>query len=465
MLFNSIEYAIFLPIVFIIYWALKNKLTYQNALVLLVSYIFYGWWDWRFLGLIILTSFTTFLTGDLIYNHGNQSSKKWMLINVVFNLIILGFFKYFNFFSENLQILAHSVGLQLDWFTLKVMLPIGISFYTFQAISYSVDVYRGNLKPTNNILSFFSYIAFFPQLIAGPIEKATVLLPQFEKNREFDYDFAVDGMRQILWGLVKKILIADNCALYIGHIYANPEHYGGSSIIFAVFLFMFQIYGDFSGYSDIAIGTGKLFGIKLSANFNFPLFARDFSEFWRKWNMSLMRWFRDYVYIPLGGSRRGVWRTCLNVMIVFLLSGFWHGADWLYILWGVVNGLLIVQEVLRRKKKKVGIPTLKDFPSFLLVFIVCSFTMFVFQCHTIDQYINFLSFADNVPVWEIPTGKTPLFFIVPFLIVEWLGRRNEYAIQNLPFSRSVRWSTYWVLLLLLIYGTSAASQVYVYFQF
>lgn len=318
MLFNSVVFAVFFIIVFYVYWALRKNLKLQNYFVVAASYFFYGYWDWRFLGLIIFTSVATYTTGLLIQNSTTKTrARTWMWINVIINLTILGFFKYFNFFADNLVIIASWCGIKLDWVTIDILLPIGISFYTFQAISYTIDVYKKKVEATTDIAAFLSFIAFFPQLIAGPIERAQNLLPQFMRERKFDYADAVIGMRQILWGLAKKILVADTCAHYADNILGNPEYYAGSSIIIAIFLFMFQAYGDYSGYSDIAIGLGRLLGIKLTKNFNLPLFSRSISEFWQRWNITLMHWFRDYIYIPLGGSRINRYRTCLNVLIVF----------------------------------------------------------------------------------------------------------------------------------------------------
>lgn len=335
MLFNSIEYLIFLPLVFLLYWfgfdrfikKSKYQLQLQNAFVVVSSYVFYGWWDWRFLFLIAFTSLCSWGSGILI---GKTKSKKrakmWMWLNIILNIGILATFKYYDFFVTEFAQLFH---ISMDGLLLKVVLPVGISFYTFQALSYSIDIYRGKIEPTKDVIAFFAFISFFPQLVAGPIERATNLLPQFLKKREFDYDTAVDGMRQILWGLFKKIVVADNCATYVNDVFGWP-HSGSENLIAAIF-FTFQIYCDFSGYSDIAIGTAKLFGVQLRQNFKVPYFSRDIAEFWRRWHISLTTWFRDYVYIPFGGSRVRKALVIRNTFIVFLLSGFWHGANWTFI--------------------------------------------------------------------------------------------------------------------------------------
>lgn len=354
MLFNSIEYAIFLPIVFLIYWAIgyakisdSLKLRLQNALVIVASYIFYGMWDWRFLFLIALTSFCSWGSGLLIEKSAKR--KFWLISNIVFNIGMLAVFKYYDFFVSEF---GQLFGLNTNGLLICIILPVGISFYTFQALSYSIDVYRGNIQPTRDVLAFFAFISFFPQLVAGPIERATNLLPQFLQNRTFRYEQGVDGLRQILWGLFKKIVIADTCAMYVDQVWNTYDTQTGSTLFFAAILFTFQIYGDFSGYSDIAIGTAKLFDIKLMRNFNYPYFSRDIAEFWRRWHISLTTWFRDYVYIPMGGSRGSKWMIVRNTFVIFLLSGFWHGANWTFIAWGIYHAALFLPLILFGQNRK-----------------------------------------------------------------------------------------------------------------
>lgn len=387
MLFNSFEYLIFLPIVFLLYWFVfdyamrgcKCQLLWQNLLIVVASYIFYGWWDWRFLILIAITTILSFFSGIGIEKAPTQRGKKTIMIaNVVVNLGILGVYKYYDFFATQF---AELFGIQSDFLLLHLILPVGISFYTFQALSYSIDVYRKQIEPTHDIVAFTAFLSFFPQLVAGPIERATNLLPQFQRKRHFDYAQAVDGMRQILWGLFKKIVVADNCATYVDQVFGDIGAHSGSTLLLAAVLFTFQIYGDFSGYSDIAIGTAKLFGIKLMRNFNVPYFSRDIAEFWRRWHISLTTWFRDYVYIPLGGSRPEVPArlkargerlearytkviAIRNTFIIFLLSGLWHGANWTFVLWGAYHALLFVPLLLmgknRRYRDTVATITLPD---------------------------------------------------------------------------------------------------------
>lgn len=320
MLFNSFEFLLFLPIIFLLYWTFCKTRFQQNLLVVIASYIFYGWWDWRFLVLIIFTSLTSFCSGIAIFRFRKNRKKQTCanVFNIIINLFVLGVFKYYNFFAESLQTLFRSIGYQIDFVTLNIILPVGISFYTFQALSYGIDVYKGKVKPTNDIIQFFAYICFFPQLVAGPIERAVNLIPQFNQERKYNHEYVVDGLRQMLWGFFKKVVVADLCAYYVNHYWNDFGALSGLMLIQVSILFSFQIYCDFSGYSDIAIGCARLFGIDLMRNFNVPYFSRNIAEFWRKWHMSLMTWFRDYVYIPLGGNRCSKWKASLNTFIVFL---------------------------------------------------------------------------------------------------------------------------------------------------
>lgn len=328
MLFTSIEFFVFLPLVFALYWVLNRHTRRQNLLVVAASYVFYGWWDWRFLLLIAFTSACSYFSGLLI--NGGRWRKAALWGNIIINLAILGLFKYYDFFAVEF---AQLFGLSSDSVTLNLILPVGISFYTFQALSYSIDIYRGKMEPTRDVVAFFAYVSFFPQLVAGPIERATNLLPQFQRQRQFDYGLAVDGVRQMLWGFFKKVVVADNCAVYVDDIWNNISGESSLNLIMAAVLFSIQIYCDFSGYSDIAIGCAKLFGIRLMRNFKVPYFSRDIAEFWRRWHISLTTWFRDYVYIPLGGSRVSKAKVVRNTFIIFLVSGLWHGANWTFLSW------------------------------------------------------------------------------------------------------------------------------------
>ncbi len=415
MLFNSIDFAIFLPVVFFLYWFVTNhNLKLQNALLVVASYIFYGWWDWTFLSLIAFSSFVDYFVGIGLSKTDNSRKRKiLLLISILVNLGFLGFFKYCNFFLDNFVEAFSFFGQSINVQGLNIVLPVGISFYTFQTLSYSIDVYRRKLEPTKDVVAFFAFVSFFPQLVAGPIERATNLLPQFYIERKFEYDKAVDGMRQILWGLFKKMVIADNCAYYATDIFTNYQDYPGSTLLLGVFFFAFQIYGDFSGYSDIAIGTSRLFGFNLMKNFAFPYFSRDIAEFWRRWHISLSTWFRDYVYIPLGGSRGGKWMNIRNIFVIFIVSGFWHGANWTFIIWGALNALYFLPLMLLSKNRintdtvaqgKI-LPNVKEFfqigSTFILTLIAWLTVSVLKKTHAINVKIKV------VPIWKnsLTVGK------------------------------------------------------------
>ena len=482
MLFNSIQFAIFLPIVFLLYWFVfdrfisksEHQLRLQNAFVVVASYVFYGWWDWRFLLLIAFTSFCSWGSGLLIGKaESNKKAKTWMWLNIILNLGILATFKYYDFFVTEFGQLFH---ISTDGLLLKVILPVGISFYTFQALSYSIDVYRGKIEPTTDIIAFFAFISFFPQLVAGPIERATNLLPQFLKKREFDYDTAVDGMRQILWGLFKKIVVADNCAVYVDQVFSNYTNESGSTLLLAAIFFTFQIYGDFSGYSDIAIGTAKLFGIKLMRNFNVPYFSRDIAEFWRRWHISLTTWFRDYVYIPLGGSRVSKAKVIRNTFIIFLVSGLWHGANWTFIVWGAYHALLFLPLILTGKNRKYTnqvaegriLPTLKELGQMLLTFFLSVFGWVIFRSENIEQAWEYVCRVCNESVFTIPEAKenSALFInIIVLMVVEWLQRGKPHVLDISSIKKGyLRWMVYFGLLFFLFaFGGNASN--FIYFQF
>lgn len=477
MLFNSYEFLIFLPIVFLFYWFVFRPLKWQNILVVVVSYLFYGWWDWRFLILIAFTSLCSFASGVVLERkEGNRSLQKWISAgNIMLNLLVLAVFKYYDFFTENLAQLFCAFGIQLDWVTLDILLPVGISFYTFQALSYTIDVYQHKIKPTHNIVAFFAFISFFPQLVAGPIERATNLLPQFLKSRSFDYARATDGMRQILWGLFKKLVIADNCAISVNQIFENYHSYDSLTLLYGAVLFTFQIYGDFSGYSDIAIGTARLFGINLMRNFNFPYFSRDIAEFWRRWHISLTTWFRDYIYIPLGGSRSGRWESFRNTVIIFLVSGLWHGANWTFICWGCFHALLFLPLLLMGKnrrftdtvaKKKV-LPSIKEIGQMLGTFMLVVMGWIIFRAETIGDAWNYIIRMATNGHFGIPQqGKMVCLFIIGLIIVEWMQRDKQHALQLEDRIKSplLRYVVYYSIILILFWQAGESTQ-FIYFQF
>jgi len=465
MQFDSYSYALFLPLVFVIYWGLRERLRWQNVFLLAASYLFYGSWNWRMLGLIVLTTLTTWGTALLMRGDRSRHDRLLVTLNLVLNLGVLATFKYLDFMLDSLVSLLGALGIGVDWPTLHLLLPVGISFYTFQAVSYSIDVYRGEVKATRDVVAFAVYIAFFPQLVAGPIERASNLLPQFLRKKQFDYATAVLGMRQILWGVAKKVLVADFVGGYVDRLLYNPYGYAAPSMVWAGILFAVQIYADFSGYSDIAIGSARLLNIRLQPNFRYPFFSRGMRELWQRWHVSLMTWFRHYVYFPLGGSRRGRWRTALNVMVVFALSGLWHGADWTFVLWGTVNGLLLLPSVFLPRRRHAAVATWRDLPRCVMSFMLFAAALLIFRSHGLWHLTEIVDVLVNGS-WRIrPVFGQPIFSIVPFFLIEWLGRRHEFPLAHLPFPRAVRWLLYWVLLAGISIGGLDRDMQFIYFQF
>jgi D-alanyl-lipoteichoic acid acyltransferase DltB (MBOAT superfamily) len=478
MLFNSIDFAIFLPIVFVLYWfVVKKNIKLQNALIVFASYVFYGWWDYRFLALIVISTLIDYMVGLQLQKTNDSFKRKQLLwLSIGVNIGLLGFFKYFNFFIDNFTTAFSFFGWEIQSNSLNIILPVGISFYTFQTLSYTIDIYRKKLEPTKNVLAFAAFVSFFPQLVAGPIERATNLLPQFYKKRQFHYSQAVDGLRQILWGLFKKIVIADNCAQFVNLIFDGYGNYSASTLLLGALFFAFQIYGDFSGYSDIAIGTSKLFGFNLKQNFAFPYFSRDIAEFWRRWHISLSTWFRDYVYIPLGGSRGSKWNQVRNVFIIFLVSGFWHGANWTFIVWGFLNALYFLPLLLFKRNRKYTnvvaehtlFPSFKEVGMMLVTFLLTTLGWIFFRSENITQAINYITRLFNGSIVSIPEVR-PTFLLVLiglFLVVEWLGRRQLYAIETLwlRYPKVLRWCIYYLIaMIIFLYG--GKEQEFIYFQF
>ncbi len=488
MLFNSLIFALFLPVVFGLYWWIcypRNEVRsshlqiwFQNLFVVIASYIFYGWWDWRFLLLISFTSVWAFYSGILLHKLPFKGlGAKWIVaFALIVNLGILGVFKYYNFFQEQLIAFLQILGFQAHATSLNILLPVGISFYTFQALSYVLDVYRGSLKPTHNLVAFLAFVSFFPQLVAGPIERATNLLPQFQRYRHFDYSLAVEGCRQMLWGFLKKLLIADNCAAAANALLGNAAP-SSISLWAGMLCFSFQIYGDFSGYSDIAIGCAKLFGIRLMRNFNHPYFARDIAEFWRRWHISLTTWFRDYLYIPLGGSRCSIWKNVRNVFIIFVVSGFWHGANWTFIAWGVFHAICFLPLLLSGKNRIYTVPNtakgrllpnFKEFwqmgTTFLLVLIGWTF----FRAPDISTaclWLTKMLFPTDLRVIDLGLGGdicTAFPLLCLFSIFEWFNRMHD--IPWTPKRRIFRWIVYYLIIIIIIHW-GAPSATFIYFQF
>ena len=483
MLFNSIDFAIFLPIVFILYWFVTYKnLKLQNFLIVAASYLFYGWWDWRFLSLILFSTLIDYSVGLKLKIEDNQTKRKVLLwISILVNLGFLGFFKYYNFFLDNFITAFLFFGTEIKANSLNIILPVGISFYTFQTLSYTIDVYKRKFEPTKDFIAFAAFVSFFPQLVAGPIERATRLLPQFYTKRTFDYSKAVDGMRQILWGLFKKIVIADSCAEYANLIFNNSSDYSGSTLVLGALFFSFQIYADFSGYSDIAIGTSRLFGFDLMRNFNFPYFSRDIAEFWRRWHISLSTWFRDYLYIPLGGSRGGTWMKVRNTFIIFIVSGFWHGANWTFIIWGALNAIYFLPLLLTNKNRDYletvaqgkNFPSAKELLLMLLTFGLTVFAWIFFRAENIGHAISYISEIFSPSLFSIPQfvgsreALVTISLVVFFVLIEWKGREGQYAISHFgqKWYRPIRWSFYSLIIFLIGMFMPSLESPFIYFQF
>ncbi len=482
MLFNSIDFAIFLPIVFILYWfETKRNLKLQNLLIVIASYVFYGWWDWRFLSLIIFSTIVDYAVGLKLKNEEKQLKRIALLwTSIIVNIGFLGFFKYYNFFLDNFLTAFSFFGTEIKANSLNIILPVGISFYTFQTLSYTIDVYKRKLDPTKDFIAFSAFVSFFPQLVAGPIERATNLLPQFYTKRTFDYSKAVDGMRQILWGLFKKIVIADNCAEFANQIFNNSADMNGSTLVLGALFFTFQIYGDFSGYSDIAIGTSRLFGFNLMRNFAFPYFSRDIAEFWRRWHISLSTWFRDYLYIPLGGSRGGTLIKVRNTFIIFIVSGFWHGANWTFIVWGALNAIYFLPILLTNNNrnnletvaKGKYLPSIKEFLLMLITFGLTVFAWIFFRAENIGHAFSYISEILSLSLYEVPkfsgmkNALTTIIFTIIFVFIEWLGREQQFAIQHLglTWKRPVRYAMYYAIVIA-IFWFGGKEQQFIYFQF
>ncbi|ALJ05263.1 acyltransferase [Pseudalgibacter alginicilyticus] len=482
MLFNSLEFAVFLPIVFLLYWFVPfKKIKHQNILILASCYFFYGWWDWKFLFLIIFSSLLDFYLAKRISKTDKNQHRKWFLrLSIIANISLLGIFKYYDFFIESFSETFKFFGQTIDPQRLHLILPIGISFYTFQTLSYTIDVYNKKLKATNDVIAFCCFVSFFPQLVAGPIERASNLLPQFLKKRKFNYNIAVNGSRQILWGFFKKVVIADNCARYVSLIFNDAHEFSGSTLMLGAVLFAFQIYGDFSGYSDIAIGTAKLFGFEFKQNFAFPYFSQNIAEFWRRWHISLTTWFRDYIYIPLGGSRVSKPKAFRNIFIVFMISGLWHGANWTFIIWAILHFLYYIPTLFfnKRKKqlnktsKKPIISSIKVGFNILTTFMLVTFAWIFFRADSIKAafaYINGIfsnsiislpEFLSEEKLWII------LFFIGFQTVIEWKGRFNNHALEHfeIQFPKYIRYGFYYALVMA-IFLFGGKQEVFIYFQF
>lgn len=482
MLFNSLNFALFFPIVFVLYWfCCRSSWKLQNILLLVSSCFFYACWDWRFLFLLLISIGLVFYPGKLMNKTKNQTQRKiWLWISIVFSIGFLGFFKYFNFFIDSFSDLLSNFGLQVNPWSLNIILPVGISFYTFHGLSYIIDLYYKKIDEEKDFINYALFVSYFPLLVAGPIERATHLLPQLKKQRKFDYIKAVDGLKQILWGLFKKVVIADNCAEFANLIFNNSADYSGSTLVLGALFFTFQIYCDFSGYSDIALGISRLLGIELLRNFAFPYFARDIAEFWRRWHISLTTWFRDYIYIPLGGSRGGTWMKIRNTFIIFLVSGFWHGANWTFIIWGALNAFYFLPLLITKNNRKnldtVAhgriFPSIKELLQMLLTFSLAVLGWIFFRADNIGHAINYISEIFSTSLFTIPNfmgmrkALITIILTLIFITIEWYGREGEYAISHLgiKWKRPIRYAMYYAIIIAILWF-GGEEQQFIYFQF
>jgi D-alanyl-lipoteichoic acid acyltransferase DltB (MBOAT superfamily) len=483
MQFNSLDFAVFLPLIFSLYWLIPAKrIRLQNVLLLVASYVFYGWWDWRFLSLIACSTVVDYSIANFLGRSTHERKRKVLVFSsVVINLGLLGYFKYYNFFIDTFVEAFSLFGIAFSPRSLNIILPVGISFYTFQTLSYTIDVYRRKLEPTLDLIAFSSFVSFFPQLVAGPIERASSLLPQFFERRTFNYGQAVNGMRQILWGLFKKIVIADNCAVFANYIFDNSADLNGSSLVVGALFFTFQIYGDFSGYSDIAIGTSRLFGFKLKQNFAFPYFSRDIAEFWRRWHISLSTWFRDYLYIPLGGSRGSTGLKIRNTAIIFLVSGFWHGANWTFVVWGALHAMYFIPLLLsQRNRTHLDVvsqgrrwPRLKELVAVSLTFTLTVFAWIFFRAENLAHAWSYVGEICSSSIFAMPAfpgmarAAITAVLVFGFVIIEWQGRAHQYAIADFGrrWIRPLRWTFYAFLIVLIGMYMPSVESPFIYFQF
>ena len=484
MLFNSLEFAVFIPVVFLLYWfVFERNIKFQNLLVVVASYAFYGWWDYRFLALLLFSTAVDYSMGRLLENESRPTHRKfWLWSSVAVNLGFLGYFKYYNFFIESFVDAFTFFGRPIEVRSLNIILPVGISFYTFQTLSYTIDVYKKRLTPTRDFIAFAAFVSFFPQLVAGPIERASQLLPQFYKKRVFHYDRAVEGMRQILWGLFKKMVVADNSAELANYIFGNSDSMNGSALLLGAFFFTIQIYADFSGYSDIALGLARLFGFRLSKNFNFPYFARSLPETWTKWHISLTTWFRDYLFIPLAfKAKKQPWKLGLLMVFQFVVIGIWHGANWTFVFWGLLQaGFMMPYTINRKRKPKYSGPVSKGrlFPKpdealhILKTFGIVVLTMVFFRAENIQHGFQYVAGVFSTSLFAVPSlpdlfllGKAA-FFTVLFLTLEWIARHSEYGIDFYAqrLKPAARYAFYYLLILFIVLFMGV-KQDYLYFQF
>lgn len=472
MIFNSLTFLVFLVIVFSLYWLLDRKK--QNILLFVASYVFYGWWDWKFLGLVVFSSMVDYTVALMIGGTENERRRKLYLgVSITTQLVLLGFFKYFNFFADSFVDVLNTFGMKGTYSTLNIVLPVGISFYTFQTMSYTIDVYRRQCEPHKDLIEFMAFVSFFPQLVAGPIERATNMLKQFHQPRRFDSDKMKDGFRQMLWGFFQKIVIADGLSENVNAIYGATGPVNGGAQLLACYFFAFQIYCDFAGYSNIAVGCARLFGFNLMRNFAYPYFSRSIAEFWQRWHISLSTWFRDYLYIPLGGNRVVFWRVIRNVLITFTVSGLWHGASYTFVLWGLLNGLYFLPGLMKRQlhgdaaKKPSTLPQWSDLGSILITFHLVVFAWILFRSSSIAQVgdvLNSIVYNFDLAYFLRDALKLKLLILL-LVVVEWVQRHKVHPLEIGHFPAVGRWLVYnTVAFVILMQGTFNYAP-FIYFQF
>lgn len=479
MLFNSLAFLAFFPLVFLIYWfVLQKNHRYQNVFLMVASYYFYACWDWRFMFLLLFSTVLDYFSAIQIENTTSESKRKfWFVLSIGINAGFLGVFKYYDFFATSFSELLNGMGISVHATTLNLILPVGISFYTFHGLSYVIDVYQKKLRAVRDFPDYSLFVAFFPLLVAGPIERAHHLLPQVRAPRHFDLHNAVLGMRQILWGFFKKVVIADNCAVIANQVFENADQFNSLSLAIGAVCFAFQIYGDFSGYSDIALGTARLMGFELLQNFSFPYFSRNIAEFWRRWHISLSSWFRDYVYIPLGGSRVSKSKQVRNTFIIFLLSGFWHGANWTFIMWGLLNALYFIPLLLINKNRShlnvvaehSALPTIKEFMQVITTFGLTVVAWVFFRATSIQDAFHYLMklFTFNRSGEMVKFQYFTFLLLAFFILIEWAGRRNRFAIETMLAKKPtwIRWSFYSLILIVMGLFMQTKETPFIYFQF
>lgn len=474
MSFQSIEYLIYLSIVFILYWTVcRSNKTLQNGLIVAASLVFYGWWDWRFLGLLLITAFSTYFSGIWMNKTASENKRRWINVgSIVLNIGILFFFKYFNFFVQSFTDAFSLLGVEISVHTVKVLLPVGISFYTFTALSYSIDVYQRKVEPTRDVLAYLAYVTFFPSILSGPISRAQKQLPQFLGKRLFDYDKTVSACKLILLGGVMKLCLADRLGIYVDAVYGNIVQHNGTTLLLASLFYTIQIYADFAGYSLMAIGSGKLLGIELQTNFVRPYFAKTITEFWRRWHISLTTWFRDYIYFPLGGNRCSKARWILNTMIVFLVSGLWHGAAYTFIIWGAIHGACMVIERLIYGEKLKHISnkfSIANILRFILTFCIVNFAWIFFRVSNVSDVMTVFKKIFTEPGRPFIDADTMIYALVFAILVFVMDFVEEHFSGKIKLMNSryniVRWASYVALVVMVLLFGVLDSGSFIYFQF